>query len=97
MKRPEFMYRWQAMRKRFVQSAVDAGTMRVSEAAMTMANVHKEAKALWRKHGKSFAEMQAEDIWPGKTDEERGGPYLPDPRKGSKLMRLLKAENEIKR
>ncbi len=92
MKRPEFIYRFTQMRKRNYQKQVDAGTMRISEAVMGMADAEKDAKAFWRKHQSSFAIAQPEDIWPGKTDEERGGPYLPDPRKGSNLMKLLKSE-----
>ncbi len=93
MKRPEFIYRFTQMRKRSYQKQVDAGTtMRVSEAVMGMADAEKDAKFYWRNISPSLQSRKPEDIWPGKTDEERGGPYLPDPRKGSKLMKLLKSE-----
>ena len=50
MTRKQFKVEYRLIRHAGVRGMVAAGKMRVSEAAMTMANVDKEAETFWRKN-----------------------------------------------
>jgi len=50
MTRKQFKVGYKLIREAGVRGMVAAGKMRVSEAAMTLANVDKEAETFWRKN-----------------------------------------------
>ena len=50
MTRKQFKVGYKLIREAGIRGMVAAGKMRLSEAAMTMANVDKEAETFWRKN-----------------------------------------------
>ena len=64
MTRKQFKVEYQLIREAGVRGMVAAGEMRVSEAAMTMANVDKEAETFWRKNRAVLCHTKPGDLFP---------------------------------